>query len=91
MASQWPIVWSARWIWAADSVRRERQMVAESVPPRDAWNPASFQIGFGSFAFEAPQIAGVAGVDSGNITSQRDGYVRRSSGWVDGLEKNSIS
>ena len=38
MASQWPMVWNARWIWAADSMHRERQMVGESTPPRDTWN-----------------------------------------------------
>ncbi|MBV8136222.1 MAG: family 78 glycoside hydrolase catalytic domain [Deltaproteobacteria bacterium] len=38
MASQWPIVWNARWIWAADSIHRERQMVGESTLPRDTWN-----------------------------------------------------
>ena len=38
MASQWPIVWNARWIWAADSLHRERQMVGESARSRDTWN-----------------------------------------------------
>src|SRR5215469_13128927 len=37
MASQWPMVWNARWIWAADSTHRERQMVGEPAP-RDTWN-----------------------------------------------------
>jgi hypothetical protein len=38
MASKWPIVWNARWIWAADSLRGERQIFAETIPPRETWN-----------------------------------------------------
>ena len=38
MASKWPIVWNARWIWAADVQRGARQIFSDSRAQREAGN-----------------------------------------------------
>jgi alpha-L-rhamnosidase len=38
MQSKWPVAWNARWIWAADSLHSERQMMGAAVPPRETRN-----------------------------------------------------
>ena len=38
MGSKWPIIWEARWIWAADAERGGRQLFSDSRAQREAGN-----------------------------------------------------
>ncbi|MGH7781919.1 MAG: hypothetical protein ACREQR_19040 [Candidatus Binataceae bacterium] len=34
----WPILWNARWIWAASKLRPVAAIASNSIPPRETWN-----------------------------------------------------
>lgn len=34
----WPILWNARWIWAAPKLRPVTAIASDSIPPRETWN-----------------------------------------------------